>query len=375
MLQRLFLIGLALYLLSAPAWAHKPSDSYLTVKTVGAAVSGQWDIALRDIDFAIGLDDDGNGKLTWAEVKAHRLDIAQLAFRHLAMSADGAACPLTDTEQLIDQHSDGGYIVLRFNGTCAAGTTKNLTIGYSLFFDVDPQHRGLLNLSRDGTASTAVFSPAQQSLTLGAQPVSWRAQFADYIREGVWHIWSGYDHILFLLALLLPSVLRRTPSGWVPADSFRTALISVLKTVTAFTIAHSITLSCAVLGVIAVPSRLVESTIAASVVIAAINNIYPLFGDRTWPVAFAFGLVHGLGFANVLFELGLPKETLYLALVGFNLGVELGQLSIVATFLPIAFLLRPSRFYSRGLLVGGSACIIVLAGAWFIERAFNVSIV
>src|SRR5262249_24879071 len=150
------------------------------------------------------------------------------------------------------------YVVLRLSGLCPGGRAQELTIDYGLFFDIDPQHRGLLNLTRDGTASTAVFGPAQRSLTVGARSASRRSQFADYIREGVWHIWSGYDHILFLLALLLPSVLRRTPFGWQPGESLRGALITVLKTVTAFTIAHSITLSCAVLGIIAVPSRLVE---------------------------------------------------------------------------------------------------------------------
>jgi hypothetical protein len=362
-------------LICSSAWAHKPSDSYLTVKTTGARIAGQWDIALRDLDFAIGLDDDGSGRLTWAEVKAHNHDIAEFALRRLKIFADARDCPLRATDQLIDQHSDGGYIVLRFAGSCGTAAAKRLTISYSLFFDIDPQHRGLLNLSRDGQASTAVFSPGQSSLTFGTAPTDWRAQFVDYVHEGVWHIWTGYDHILFLLALLLPSVLRRTETGWHPVESFRGAGIAVLKTVTAFTVAHSITLSCAALGVISVPSRLVESTIALSVAIAALNNVYPLFRERTWPVAFLFGLVHGLGFANVLSELGLPRQTLYLALVGFNIGVELGQLAIVATFLPLAFLLRPTPFYSRVLLAGGSACIILLAGAWFVERAFNVNIV
>ena len=148
----------------------------------------------------------------------------------------------------------------------------------------------------------------------------------------------------------------------------------VLKVVTAFTVAHSITLSLAALEVISLPSRLVEATIAASVVLAALNNIWPRVLERRWMVAFAFGLIHGFGFASVLADLGLPQNALLLALVGFNLGVEAGQLCIVGAFLPIAFFLRESTFYRRGIMAGGSALISLVALVWFIERAFNVKL-
>jgi hypothetical protein len=147
-----------------------------------------------------------------------------------------------------------------------------------------------------------------------------------------------------------------------------------LKIVTAFTLAHSITLSLATLGVFSLPSRWVESAIAASVVLAALNNLWPLFHGRRWAMAFAFGLIHGFGFASVLADLGLPQGTLALALVGFNVGVEIGQLAIVAAFLPLAFMLRDTRFYQRGVFVGGSAAIAMLAALWFAERAFALKL-
>ena len=118
----------------------------------------------------------------------------------------------------------------------------------------------------------------------------------------------------------------------------------MLWVVTAFTLAHSITLTLAALRLVELPSRLVESAIAASVVLAAVNNLVPVVERRRWMVAFAFGLIHGFGFASVLAELGLPQETLVLSLLGFNLGVELGQLAIVAVFLPTAYALRNTRF-------------------------------
>ena len=142
--------------------------------------------------------------------------------------------------------------------------------------------------------------------------------------------------------------------------------------VTAFTLAHSITLSLAALGVISLPSRLVESAIAASVVLAALNNVYPLVYQGRWIVAFCFGLIHGFGFASVLADLGLPQGSLLLALVAFNIGVELGQLAIVASFLPIAYGLRCTRLYRRVILVGGPLIVAAIAMFWLVERAFNV---
>ena len=181
---------------------------------------------------------------------------------------------------------------------------------------------------------------------------------------------------------------------------FSGAFVEVVKVVTAFTLAHSITLSLAALQVITLPSRLVESAIAASVVIAALNNLRgtkwsPLAaasGDRPpggtsqswggpaidwvqsrlWVLALAFGLLHGFGFASVLSDLGLPQGALVLALVGFNLGVEIGQLAIVALFLPLAFILRKTRFYQFGVLKIGSLIVAALASWWLVQRMFNL---
>jgi hypothetical protein len=145
----------------------------------------------------------------------------------------------------------------------------------------------------------------------------------------------------------------------------------VFKIVTAFTVAHSLTLSLAALKMVTLPSRWVESAIAASVLLAALNNIRVIVRGRLWLVAFAFGLIHGFGFANVLTELGLPRQTLLLALVGFNLGVEAGQLAIVSLFLPLAFAVRRSLFYQKGVVRIGSILIAIVAARWLMERLFN----
>jgi hypothetical protein len=197
-------------------------------------------------------------------------------------------------------------------------------------------------------------------------------QFATYIHEGIWHIWLGFDHILFLVSLLLPAVLVLRDGTWRPARSFRAAFIDVAKVVTAFTLAHSITLSLAALGLVSLPSRWVESAIALSVVLAALNNLFPIVANGRWIAAFGFGLLHGFGFASALSDLGLPAGSLALSLAGFNIGVELGQLAIVAAFLPLAYAMRGTWTYRRVILAGGSAAIAAIAGVWLVERAFDV---
>ena len=375
MIRLALLVVLALT--TGAAIAHKPSDSYLSIGVDGSRVRGQWDIALRDLDFAIGIDSNGDGEITWGELRARHNEIAAYALARLTLALDGAACPLRATEHLVDHHSDGAYAVMRFEAQCGKAGAA-LDLGYNLFFDLDPQHKGLLRLEYAGTTRTGIFSPDAARQTFELTRPSRLAQFIDYGREGVWHIWIGFDHILFLLSLLLPAVLvpmrRNGKAGWEAVERFPPALWDVLKIVTAFTVAHSITLSLAALGVITLPTRLTESAIALSVILAALNNVFPLFQRRRWIVAFAFGLIHGFGFASVLADLGLPQDALLLALVGFNLGVEAGQLAIVSAFLPVAYWLRRTALYQRAVFIGGSWLICLLAGKWFIERAFNLKL-
>ena len=372
---RLLVVLFAL-LLQSSAWAHKPSDSYLTMRgaTDSDDIAVRWDIALRDLDYVLEIDRDGNGELTWGEVRQRSEDIARYATAHLALTAGDRICAWeTSAPMQLDKHSDGTYAVLSLMAKCER-LQQGLKVKYSLLFDVDPTHRGLVQwIAPGGLASQPlVFSTdsAEQALQLQA-PSAWKT-LKQYVVEGVWHIWLGYDHILFLLSLLLPAVLMRAADHWEPAPSLRRSLLEVLKVVTAFTLAHSITLSLAVLGFVSLPSRFVESTIAASVVFAALNNIRGSIEKKRWVMAFTFGLIHGFGFASALADLGLPQGALALALVGFNLGVELGQMVIVTAFVPLAFWLRTTGFYRRGLLPVGSIIIAIIATYWFVQRAFDV---
>jgi hypothetical protein len=353
--------------------AHKASDSYLVLQVNGRDVAGQWDIALRDIDFAIGLDADGDGNITWGEVEARHADLAAWALGRLKLER-GGECALQAAEHLVDDHTDGAYAVLRITGTCPS-ESQPLALGYRLLFDVDRLHRGLLRLEVDGVAQTSVLGPDSGVLNVQAGETSRLAQFGTYLVEGTFHIWIGFDHVLFLLSLLLPAVLVHESRRWTGVGSLRTALTEVLWVVTAFTVAHSITLSIAALQIVELPSRLVESAIAASVALAAANNLWPVVERRRWLVAFAFGLIHGFGFASVLTELGLPSDALVLSLLGFNVGVEIGQLVIVACFLPVAYLLRNTPLYRKGVFVGGSMLTLLLALVWLAERVFDLKLI
>ena len=353
--------------------AHDTGSSYLRVSLSETHLALRWEIALHDFDDVLNLDKNRDGAVSADELRANYPSIQAYALGRLRIGADGDPLKLevSSPEPLIEKLTAGTNLILNLE---AHGTSpsKLVEVEYRLFFEVKPQHRGLLLLECDGNSHTAMFSPDRplQRFDLGARrPVR---EFLNFGWEGVWHIWIGLDHVLFLIALLLPAVLKREADSWGPVPNFREAFFNVLKIVTAFTVAHSITLSLATLEVVRLPSRWVESAIAASVLIAAINNVRPHFHGRVWLVAFGFGLIHGFGFANALTELGLSRSVLVIALVSVNLGVELGQLAIVCVFLPAAYSLRHSRAYQGPVLQLGSAGIALLAGLWMIERIFDL---
>jgi len=383
--------------LVAPAMAHKQSDSYLTLTPGERAetLNGQWDIALRDLDHAIGLDANADGLLTWGEVKARQAAIDAYAFSRLTIATgeqNKLPCHTTPTQLLVDEHVDGRYAVLRFTTDCPAPATQ-LHVTYSLLFDVDPNHRGLLHLrarsdnaannvnasSNDALTTTApantatLFSPDNREATLTPASPNRLQQFVTFANQGVWHIWEGYDHLLFLLVLLLPSVLIWRNGRWESRSSLREALWDISKVVTAFTLAHSITLALASYEILRWPSRIVESLIAFTVLLGALNILFPIVRERRWLVALGFGLIHGLGFAAVLADMELSSSTLLIGLLGFNAGVELGQLACVLIFVPVAYVLRTQWIYRRALMPAGATAICALACYWLAARALDFS--
>lgn len=341
-------LAIALLLVSAPAWAHKPSDAHLRLDVHGGRIDGRLDIAVRDLEGALAID-DGDGNITWGELQAAAPRIADYVEGRLALAGDGSPCPLLlGTAQLADL-SDGAYWALPVSATCTH-EPHALDVTYNLLFDLDAQHRGLVHVAGQ---TMIVRDSSPVTITLG-EGTSVRS----FVREGIWHIWMGIDHVLFLLCLILPAVWKR--------DSLRAASREVFEIVTAFTLAHSITLVISAVGLLRLPSHYVETAIALSVVAAALNNVVRAV-DARWAVAFSLGLLHGFGFSSVLIDLGLPSHELIGALVGFNCGVEIGQAAIVIALLPLLYVIRKTLAY-RIILWGGSSAVVLIATVWSYQR-------
>lgn len=354
-------------LLPISASGHDPSKSYLRLALHSSKLTGQWDIPLGDLETAVPLEE--NDGLVAAPSNAQ----INYAFSHLRILFDGKALTprLAELRPVLETFSDGKYVQLNFLMEHIS-RPERIEIEYQLFFETNSLHRGLLYLDAFGNNQASSFSPEHsfQHFDFGVRSLA--HQFRAFFREGLWHIWTGYDHILFLIALLLPSVLQREAAEWRGVDALRPALINVLRVITAFTVAHSLTLSLATCGVVKLPARLTEPAIAFSVALAAANNLKPLVRERGWVVAFVFGLLHGFGFASGLSNLGQTGGTIAVALLGFNLGVEMGQLALVSAFLPVAFGLRRTWLYQTPILRFGSTLVIFVAGAWCAERVLNI---
>ncbi|NGY06573.1 HupE/UreJ family protein [Solimonas terrae] len=367
--------AVALGLFAGAVSAHSSSSSYLQLQSRGDELQGRWDIALRDLDAAIGLDSDGNDALTWGEVRQSQARIDDYALAHLVLRSDGARCSLQVTQLRIAEHADGHYAALDLAGRCPQSVTT-LAIDYSLLFDLDRQHRGLLTLQLGKALYTSVLGPETGEADFGGDGAQsmWRVA-RTYFHEGLWHVWTGLDHMLFLAGLFLPAVLWRTRGGgWQAAPGLRGALWHTAGIVTAFTLAHATTLSLAALGWVHWPSRLIESGVAATVAFAGFNNLVPMVHRRLAAIAAAFGLIHGLAVASALIDLGLPVSGRVWAIATFNFGVEAAQLSLVATVIPVSFVFRHSRIYRHFVLVPGSLLVTTIGVLWFIERAFAVKL-
>lgn len=359
------LVACLLLAASFGSQAHTLSVAHLdiTVPADGSDLQVELDLALRDVALTLPLDANRDERVTWGELLAVRDPLQSMLRSGLTLSSNGGPCVLSTLGLATRRYDDGGYATLRLSAHCPSH--RGLHVDYRLLFDNDPQHRALVTVRRGATVSTGIARVGATQLDFSS---SGGNPFLDFVREGIHHILRGYDHLAFLVSLLLPAALIRVQAHWKPSESRRSSLMHVLGIVTAFTLAHSITLSLAALGWVTPASRWVEVSIAASVLLAALNNIWPLVERRVWLVAFGFGLIHGFGFAGALLELGLPSGARLLALIGFNVGVELGQLAVVALLLPLLFALRRRRWYPQWLMWPVSAAIAVLATTWLVVR-------
>jgi hypothetical protein len=357
------------------AQAHKSSDAYLQLRDDVHGLSLRVDIALRDLDVLLDLDRDGDGRLTWGEVRAGWPAIdAQV---RSGVRLDG--CELQVSERGLERRNDGAYAALQLVSGCRLADVRGLR--YTLLRDVDPTHRGIVRITGDSGAAPQllVLDPAAPGAVAIAPTLAVPRVTAGFFAEGMHHIATGYDHVLFLLCLLLPSVLRRVPGPtgrprWRPVEGIAQAVLPVAGIVTAFTAAHSITLGLAAAKWVSLPASFIEPAIALTIVLAALDNLVPIFHGRRAFVTFAFGLIHGFGFAGVLGELNLAPLDFAWALLRFNLGIEAGQLGLVLAATALLYLLRERRGYPTWVIGGGSVAAMMVGALWLIERTAAVSL-
>ncbi|HKE45271.1 MAG TPA: HupE/UreJ family protein [Steroidobacteraceae bacterium] len=369
--MRTWMLSLALLFVPGIVLGHSLGASYLTIDAdpKGRHLAGSWEVRIAELNDVVSLDLDGDGVVTWREVARASSSTAGYVLPRLEIAVGQERCTLAAGTDLLNERSDGYYLVLRFTGQCPAAAAP-FSVASRLFFERDATHRVLLKFALGSTVSSTVLTPTVPHAEISREAAAPLHTLLKFLREGVRHIWIGYDHIAFLLLLLLPAVLipRDGDDGWQPARQWRSVAGTVLRIVTAFTVAHSITLSLATLGVLVPPERPIEAGIAASVIVAGLINLLPRLASRGTFLAFGFGLLHGFGFANVLRELDLSAASLAWPLAGFNLGVEMGQLAIVLLTLPILYAARQSPLYPRRIVPAMSIAVAVLAGAWLMQR-------
>ncbi len=386
---QLLFAGLILQLGCLPisAWAHLPEDSYLFLRDDQGIPSLTWDISAGNLAEIMPLDLDVSEDALKQELLDRQEDVFSITATSLKISQAEGVCELERSGYSTSNYTSGPHASLKFLVRCPAA--GSITIDYTLLEGVESGHRGILLYNWvEGNSARYEFFEGKSTFTLTpsksipvnadtensaasqatANSTNWLSSFITYVKEGVWHIWIGIDHILFIVTLLLPAFLIWRERQWQALNGFRPAMLETIKIVTAFTVAHSITLTMSTLGWVSLPAKITESIIALSVVVVGLNNLRPMFSHGRWTLAFLFGLLHGFGFAYVLGDLGLHSGGLFTSLAGFNIGVELGQLAILAVLLPVLYLLRESRIYRKFLMPGLSGLIALVALIWLIER-------
>ncbi len=347
----LLLIG-ALLALAGPAGAHPLSVSYSHWAVEGRAVRAVVRLPLDDMDLLLRLDRDLDGGVSDAEIAAERDAVSGYMTGHTRVTADGAA--LAPALQALARWTDQQgfpYVETQLTYT-SPRAIDTVTLGTTVLQDLYSQHRNLAEIVDGDRRDEFVFQHGNTYQVRRGAGSGWQTA-RSFIALGIEHIFTGYDHILFLFGLLLVG------------KGFR----NLVAIVTSFTLAHSATLTLATLGFVTPAAWTVEGAIALSIAYVGIENLVSTNMSHRWKIAFVFGLVHGFGFANILREMDLPQRALAISLFTFNAGVELGQLAIVGLMVPVLRGIQQTRYHAR-VIRYASVAIIVMGLYWFYERVF-----
>jgi len=356
-------------LLLAPllARAHNPDTSYARVTIGEREIAFRFTYDLFTLQKVVPLDADRDGRVTRAELEHGLPEIHAFFRRHIVVAIDDNDADFGEPIGIVwppeaqaaiaepDYHTANGLIHFDFRRR-VADPPENIVLTFRFVRPLSERHTILGSFDHNGAKHEVTFTrfePDYDYVT-GYEPPLWKRLW-QFLRLGLAHIFLGYDHLCFLLALMVASRFRE-----------------LVKIVTSFTVAHSLTLILAALEVVRLPVRLVETGIAATIVYVAVQNLRGAPTERRWLLTFFFGLVHGFGFANVLGEMNLPTTGLVRCLLSFNVGVEIGQLAFVAAVLPLVLWLRRGPHERRSVVVL-SVLLALFGAAWFADRAFNLA--
>lgn len=368
-----FAAGLALAIGLIPdVHAHQASDAYLRA-SVGeeGVIELRVEVALRDLDVMLDLDRNADGQLSWGEVRGREAEIGAHVQAGLQVTPERCIFrPIAGVPLVLDRKADGTYARLHFASPCQASDAPQLS--YNLMNGIDPTHRGLLQTIdeyAEAGGSLVSLRPggAAANLMSSGHGATGMAHAGGFFADGLRHISAGADHILFLVCLVLPIVLGRQGKHGQSGEMAR----SMLSLITAFTVGHSVTLGLASFRLMSVPSSVIEPLIAATIVLAAADNLRPFLGLHRTLAAMVFGLIHGFGFAGPLLEIDLAPSEMAWSLLQFNLGVEAGQLLVVGAALLMLWPLRRCGLWAHRTVSVASLAAGVAAISWFAERIFE----
>jgi len=390
MKARLIAVGAILLCLGGIASAHR-LDEYLQA-TILSVEKDRVQASMRLIpgvavssSVIASIDSDGDGVISETEQRAY----AEQVLGDLSLTIDGSRLSpklVSVSFPQIEQMKEGlGEIHIDFTADLPrGGPNRRLVLenhhqkqnaAYLVNCLVPSDHDiQIVGQTRNQTQSFYQLDYVQAGVPAGPKLLNWWTStvgFASLFRLGMRHIAEGTDHLLFLLALLLPAPLIVVGSRWAGVADVRRSLVKVLRIVTAFTIGHSITLALAALGFVHVPSRPIEVLIAVSILVSAVHALRPLFPGKEAGIAAFFGLIHGLAFAATLSELGLGRWEGVAGILAFNLGIETMQLIVVAATLPSLVLMSRTSAYPV-LRIGGALFAGFAAVGWIAERLLGV---
>lgn len=375
-------LSLCLVLMTLTASAHQTGNSYINIRQVNDQLAIDLDFYVRDLDNLLQEDAKPGEAAPSApslpssdQLQALQPRITEVIQRSFKLEIDELNAPLTFKAQSVTLHNDGLYVRQQFVGPVVDVKAKFIVIRYEFFTQNDKLGRAFMRLLLNGDEISSVFDQPNDIRRFALGETKRSATIFLFAKEGAKHIWEGIDHLLFLLTLLLPGLLLwrhevATPTidNPKPMRGTKEAEIFALKVVTAFTIAHSITLGLATFGLVSLPEKLIESLIAFSIMASAAINLQKKYRINHWQLAFIFGLIHGMGFANGLKELGLSSSYFLETLLAFNVGVELAQLAIVLLVsIPMLIFVRSETAKHR-VMTWGSIGVLAISTVWLVQR-------